>query len=57
MKRKKIPGSEKPVFQVFHPRVIIDVCLDNDLASKPFTPFSGRPLDGLASFAVQTSIV
>jgi hypothetical protein len=41
---------------------LIDVCLDNDLASKPFAPFSGRPdqpsvgARGLGSFAVQTSI-
>jgi len=33
-----------------------DVYLDNDPANKLFTSFSGRPLDGLGSFAMQTSI-
>jgi hypothetical protein len=35
---------------------IIDVCLDNEPPSKVFALFSGRPLDGLGSIAVQRSI-
>jgi hypothetical protein len=37
-------------------RIIIDVCLDNERPSKVYALFSGRPLDGLGSIAVQRSL-
>jgi hypothetical protein len=51
------PGGGSGIMIKIYRFHLFDVFLDNYPASKSFTPFSGRPLDGLGSFAMQTSIV